>query len=85
MVCSDRRSNWRFKMSRKCQVNGKTAQTGNNVSHAHNKTRKTWNVNLHKKRLFNPETGKWVVLKLSTRALRTVTKRGLSEALKEAV
>lgn len=72
-------------MSRKCQVIGKTAQTGNNVSHAHNKTRKTWNVNLHKKRLFNPETGKWIVLKLSARGLRMVNKRGLSEVLKAGV
>ncbi|MBP9838828.1 MAG: 50S ribosomal protein L28 [Proteobacteria bacterium] len=65
-------------MARKCELTEKMALRGNNVSHAHNKTRKTWEVNLKKKRIFDSETGKWVRVKVSTRALRTVNKKGIA-------
>ena len=69
-------------MSRKCQVSGKTALRGNKVSHANNKSLKTWQVNLHNKRLFDPETKKWVKVRVSSRALRTISKNGISDTLK---
>jgi len=72
-------------MSRRCQVLGKGRVQGNNVSHAHNKTRKTWEVNLHKKRIFDPEKGVWVKVKVSARGLRTISKRGMSEAIANLV
>jgi len=71
-------------MSRKCDLTGKGRQNGNKVSHANKKAAKVWNPNLHKRRLFDSETGKWVTLKVSSRVLRTIDKKGLSAVLKEA-
>lgn len=70
-------------MSRKCQITGKSKQRGCNVSHAHNKTLRTWEPNLVLKRLFDPESGKWVRLKVSTRVLRTIDRKGLAATLRE--
>lgn len=58
--------------------------TGNHVSHSHSKTRRTYLPNLQVKRFFIAEEGKWITLKLSTSALRTINKKGLSAVLKEA-
>ena len=71
-------------MSKVCKITGKRPTRGNNVSHAHNRTKKVWEPNLQNKRLFNPETGEWIRVKLSARALRTISKKGLSAVLKEA-
>lgn len=70
-------------MSRVCKITGKRAQRGNNVSHAHNKTNKFFEVNLKKKRIFDPESGKWVTVRISARGLRTITKTGISKALRQ--
>ena len=70
-------------MSRRCQITGKGPHTGNNVSHANNKNRKTWNANLQSKRIFDSETGQWVRLKVSTRVLRTISKKGLAATLRD--
>jgi large subunit ribosomal protein L28 len=70
-------------MSRKCQITQKGSQRGCNVSHAHNKTLKRWDANLHWKRLFDSESGKWVRLKVSSRVLRTIDKKGLAQALRD--
>ena len=70
-------------MSRKCQVSGKSLQRGNNVSHAHNKTKKVSLPNLQVKKLFDTETGKYVRIKVSSRILRTIDKKGLSAALRD--
>ena len=51
-------------MSRRCQITKKGSQNGFNVSHAHNKTKKVWQANLHWKRLFDPESGKWTTLRV---------------------
>lgn len=64
-------------MARRCDLSGKKALKGHNVSHANNKTNRVQNANLHSKSLFVPELGRAVSLKLSTRALRTVDKIGL--------
>ncbi len=71
-------------MARVCQITGKRPQTGNNVSHANNKTRRRFYPNLQKKRFFIPEEGRWVTLKLSTKAIKTINKHGVAAVLKEA-
>ncbi len=70
-------------MSRKCAITGKRPLTGYNVSHAHNKTKKRQLPNLQKKRIFDPEAGKWVRIKVSTSALRSIDKMGLHAFLRK--
>ena len=71
-------------MSRVCELTGKKAMTGNNVSHAMNKTKRKFDANLIKKRFYIPEEDKWVTLKVSTSALKTINKIGITAMLKEA-
>lgn len=71
-------------MARKCQLTGKGTAFGNNVSHSHRKTRRTFKANVHKKRIFLPEEGRYITLSLSTRALRTLQKKGLAAMMKDA-
>lgn len=71
-------------MSRICQITGKKMISGNHVSHSHIKTRRKFLPNLQVKRFFIAEEGKWITLKLSTSALRTINKKGLSVVLKDA-
>ncbi|ELR72197.1 LSU ribosomal protein L28p [Fulvivirga imtechensis AK7] len=71
-------------MSRVCQITGKRPQVGNNVSHANNKTKRRFNPNLQKKRFYIPEEDKWITLKVSTSALRTINKNGITAVLKKA-
>lgn len=71
-------------MSRICQVSGKRPLSGNNVSHANNRTRRKFYPNLQKKRFYLPEEGKWITLKVSTSALRTINKNGITSVLKKA-
>jgi large subunit ribosomal protein L28 len=70
-------------MARKCSITGKKPLAGNNVSHAHNKTRRYQRPNIQKKRIYVPELGRFVRLSLSTRALRSVSKVGLLAYLKK--
>jgi len=71
-------------MSRVCELTGKKAMTGNNVSHAMNKTKRKFNANLVKKRFYIPEEDKWITLKVSTSALKNINKKGISAVIKEA-
>ena len=71
-------------MARVCQITGKRTQVGNNVSHANNKSLRKFYPNLQKKRFFIPEEGRWVTLKVSTSAIRTINKLGISAVLKQA-
>ena len=71
-------------MSKVCQITGKKALVGNNVSHAMNKTKRRFEVNLIKKRFYLTDQEKWITLKLSTSALKTINKKGLPAVLKEA-
>ena len=71
-------------MSKVCEITGKRAMFGNNVSFSVNKTRRRFNVNLSKKRFYIPEEDKWVTLKVSAKALKTINKKGISAVLKEA-
>ena len=71
-------------MSRVCNITGKKAMVGNNVSHSNRKTKRTFDVNLIKKRFFVPEENQWVTLKLSASALKTINRKGISAVLKQA-
>ncbi len=63
-------------MARVCDLTGKRRMVGNKVSHAKNRTKMTQQPNLHFKNVFDPETGRTVRLRLSTRAIRTLDKVG---------
>lgn len=71
-------------MSRVCELTGKKAMVGNNVSHAMNKTKRKFNANLITKRFYIVEEDKWIKLKISTSALKTINKKGISAVLKES-
>lgn len=70
-------------MSRVCQVSGKRVQTGNNVSHANNRTRRRFLPNLHERRFWVASENRWVKLRVSAHALRTIDKNGIDAVLKE--
>ena len=72
-------------MARVCEITGKRPQVGNNVSQANNKTKRRFYPNLHKKRFYIPEEDRWITLKVSSKAIKTITKNGISKVLKEAV
>jgi large subunit ribosomal protein L28 len=71
-------------MSRVCELTGKKAMVGNNVSHALNRTKRKFDANLIKKRFYIPEEDKWITLKVSAAALKNINKKGISAMLKEA-
>lgn len=71
-------------MSKVCQITGKKAQVGNNVSHSKRRTKRKFEVNLHTKKFYWVEEDMWIQLRLSTRALRTINKIGLNAAIKKA-
>lgn len=68
-------------MSRVCQVTQKGPMAGNNVSHSNRKTRRRFEVNLHEKKFWVESEQRWVVLKVSTRGIRTITKNGIDSVL----
>lgn len=70
-------------MARVCQVTGKVPVTGNKVSHSNIKTKRRFLPNLQSKRFFLAEEDRWVTLKVSTEAIRTINKRGLYSVVKE--
>ena len=71
-------------MSRVCELTGKKAMVGNNVSHANNRTKRKFDANLIKKRFYIPEEDKWITLKVSASALKNINKLGISAVIKEA-
>lgn len=70
-------------MARVCQVTGKTPIGGHKVSHSNIKTKRRFLPNLQKKRFYLVEEDKWITLKLSTDAIRTINKKGLYSVVKE--
>jgi len=70
-------------MSNVCQVTGKRPMSGNNVSHAKNKTRRRFIPNIQTRRLWCEEENRWVSLKISMNGLRTIEKKGLKVVLDE--
>ncbi|MDE6199506.1 MAG: 50S ribosomal protein L28, partial [Muribaculaceae bacterium] len=71
-------------MSKICQITGKKAITGNNVSHSKRRTKRRFNVNLFNKKFFWVEQDAWISLTISAAGLRTINKLGLDAALKHA-
>jgi large subunit ribosomal protein L28 len=70
-------------MARVCQVTGKRPITGNKVSHSNIKTKRRFLPNLQTKKFFLAEEDKWITLKLSSDAIRTINKNGLYSVVKE--
>jgi large subunit ribosomal protein L28 len=68
-------------MSRVCQVTGKMPITGNNVSHANNKTRRRFLPNLHHKRFWVPSENRFVRLRVSSKGMRIIDKKGIEAVL----
>ena len=70
-------------MSRVCQVTGKAPTTGNNVSHANNKTRRRWLPNLHTHRFWLDSEKRFVRLRVSSKGMRTIDKLGIDAVIEE--
>jgi large subunit ribosomal protein L28 len=70
-------------MARVCQVSGKGVRSGNNVSHANNRTRRRWLPNLHERRFWVASENRWIKLRVSAHALRTIDKNGIDAVLAE--
>jgi len=68
-------------MARICQVTGKKPAAGNNVSHAHNKTRRRFLPNLHKHRFWVESENRWIRLRVSAKGMRVIDKLGIDEVL----
>lgn len=71
-------------MSRRCQLTGKQANNGYAVSHSHVRTKRLQNVNLQEKRIWWPEGNRFVKLRISVKALKTLDKKGVAAFAKEA-
>ncbi|MDX1920506.1 MAG: 50S ribosomal protein L28 [Candidatus Caenarcaniphilales bacterium] len=72
-------------MARVCQLTGKRAQVGNNVSHANNRTKRKFCPNLQRKRFFLESEQRWITLKVATSAIRDINKNGIEAVIKKAV
>lgn len=70
-------------MSRRCQLTGKKANNGYAVSHSHRRTKKLQQANLQYKRVWWEEGNRWVRLKLSTKAIKTLNKKGIEQMAKD--
>ncbi len=67
-----------------CEITGKVAIVGNNVSHSHHKTKRKFSPNLKTKRFWSEQEGRWITLKVSAAGMKTINKKGLAVALREA-
>jgi large subunit ribosomal protein L28 len=71
-------------MSRVCQITGKRAMVGNTVSHSKRRVKRKFNVNLFKKKFYDPEENRWIELTVSAAGIRTINKKGVKAALQDA-
>ena len=71
-------------MSKICQITGKKAMVGNNVSHSKRRTKRKFDVNLFNKKFFWVEEQAWITLTISAAGLRTINKKGLNAAIEDA-
>ena len=71
-------------MAAVCQVTGAVPGFGHNVSHSHHKTKRKFSPNLKNKRFWSEEEGRWITLKVSAAGIKTINKKGLAVALREA-
>ena len=69
-------------MARRCELTGTVALVGNNVSHANNKTKRRFLPNLQKKRIWLPEEKRFITIKATAMAIRTLDKKGLKAMMK---
>ncbi len=67
-----------------CEITGKVAIVGNNVSHSNHKTKRKFNPNLKTKRFWSEEENRWITLKVTPAGMKTINKKGLAAALREA-
>ncbi|MGM9872147.1 MAG: 50S ribosomal protein L28 [Muribaculaceae bacterium] len=72
-------------MSKICQITGKKALVGNNVSHSKRRTKRKFNVNLFNKKFYWVERDMWIMLTISAAGLRTINKLGLNTAINQAI
>jgi len=70
-------------MSQICQVTGKKPQVGNNVSHAKNRTKRRFNLNLHSKRFWVDSLNKWISLNVSAHGMRIIDKIGIEKVIEK--
>ncbi len=70
-------------MARVCPITGKKTISGNNVSHANNRTRRKFLPNLQYKKLWVPSENRWIHVRISTSAMRTISKNGIEAVLKD--
>ena len=70
-------------MSKICQLTGKTTMFGNNVSHANNRTKRTFKPNVHNRRFWVESENRWIRLTVSRQGLRTIDKKGIDVVLKD--
>jgi len=68
-------------MSLVCDLTGKKAMKGNNVSHSNKKTKRRFYPNLQTKKFFIPETGEWITLKVAASTIKTIDKKGISSCI----
>jgi len=72
-------------MSKVCQITGKKAITGNNVSHSRRRTKRKFNVNVSNRKFYWPEQDQWIRLTISAAGLRNINRMGVDAAIKKAV
>ena len=70
-------------MAKRCQVTGKKPMSGNNVSHANNKTKRRFLPNLHRKRFFLVEENRWIRITVSARGIKTINKNGIEAVVRK--
>ena len=70
-------------MSAMCQVTGRTPSFGKQVSHSHRRTSRRWNPNLQYKRYWLPSENRWIRLRVSTKGMKTIDKRGIESVVAE--
>ncbi len=71
-------------MARICQITGKKAMIGNNVSHSNLRTKRSFDVNLKTKRFFDEEKKEWITLRVSAKGIKVISKKGVGAALRDA-
>ncbi|MFN0049497.1 MAG: 50S ribosomal protein L28 [Cytophagales bacterium] len=71
-------------MARVCELTGKKTQSGFNVSHSNNRTKRKFYPNLQTKKFFIPEENRWIEMKVSTQAIKTINKNGISAVIKDS-
>lgn len=67
-----------------CEITGKGALAGNNVSHSKRRTKRKFNPNLKIKRLWSESEGRWITIKVTAAGIKTINRKGLDEALRGA-